>query len=99
MLKILRQPGVRECDIDSVLEGAIANYQLEEELKNFKYGIAGLSDLYRATVERHNDLKIIMNDNELIGGSLRNAFSGHGTLISSWTSPRQPKSKSLGREI
>ena len=37
MLDFLRQPGVRECDIDSVLEGAIAKDQLEEELKNFKY--------------------------------------------------------------
>ena len=53
MLDCLRQPGIRECDIDSVLEGAIATYQLEEELKIFKYGIAGLSDLYRATMERH----------------------------------------------
>jgi hypothetical protein len=75
MLDFLRQPGIKDCDINSVLEGAIAGYQLEEELKNFKYGIAGLSDLYRATMDRHNDLKIIMTDNELTGGSLRNAFS------------------------
>ena len=75
MLDFLRQPGIRDCDINSVLEEAVANYQLEEELKTFKHGIAGLSDLYRATMERHSDLKTMMTDNELTGGSLRNSFA------------------------
>ena len=50
-------------------------YQLEEELKTHTHGIAGLSDLYRATVDRHSDLKGIMADTELTGGSLRKAFA------------------------
>ena len=55
----------------------MASYQLEEELKTFKHGIAGLSDLYRATImmDRHDHLRIMMTDNELTGGSLRKAFS------------------------
>ena len=65
MLDFLRQPGIRDCDIDSVLEEAVARYQLEEELKTYKHGISGLSDLYRTTVDRHGDLKEIMTDTEL----------------------------------
>ena len=74
-LDFLRQPGIQECNINSVLEEAVASYKLEEELKTFKHGNAGLSDLYRATTDRHDDLRIMTTDNELTGGSLRNAFS------------------------
>ena len=53
----------------------MASYQFEEERKTFKHGVVGLSDLYRATMDRHDDLRIMMTDNELTGGSLRKAFS------------------------
>ena len=72
-LEFLMPAGSAFCQIDTVLQEAIARFTVEEKLLSNKMGISGLQDLYtcRTTIDRHDELKALLLDLDTSGESLR----------------------------
>ena len=54
---------------------AITSFKMEAKLFSSRLGISGLSDLYRITVNMHDDLKDLLTDRNASGDTLRKDFS------------------------
>ena len=75
-LGFLRPTGSKYCQTDSILQEAISRYKIEGTLLSTEMGISGLQDLYKTTVDRHDELKGLLLDSETSGEPLRRTLAG-----------------------
>ena len=74
-LEFLRPGKSNHCEIETILQEAVARFRIEEDLLSTRMGISGLSDLYKVTADRHEDLKALLADPDATGNTLRRAFA------------------------
>lgn len=56
-LDFLRPQGSIYCQTELILQQAISKYRIEDSLLSNKMGIIGVHDLYKITVDRHDELQ------------------------------------------
>jgi len=72
-LGFLRPAGSRFVQIDTVFQQAVSRFKIEERFLSVKLGISGIRDLYKTTVDRHDNMLLL--DPESSGESLRKAIA------------------------
>jgi hypothetical protein len=63
------------CQIDTVLQQSVSRFKIEDRFISNRMDISGLLDLYKTTMDRHDELKALLQDPDTAGKPLRKALS------------------------